>query len=152
MTLVSPSNVVAAVRDYEGRYWVCRRTGAGAHGGLAGMWEYPGGKVEDGETPREALAREMREEFGVEIASGQLLDTIVVQEADGRRFAVHFYETTFLGEPTLRVHDEAAWLAPRELVAQSHLLAGAAFNRRLAGLPAETPASPSVGAQGDTVA
>lgn len=124
-------DVVAAVRINEGRFWTVRRTDNGSHGGLAGMWEYPGGKVEEGETLPDALAREMREEFDVEIVVGQSID-VIAAEAYGNQYRVHFFVVTFLGTPTLRVHDDAAWLAPRELHAQQHLPSGTELNRRIA--------------------
>lgn len=130
--MTAPIVVVAAVRRDGARYWVCRRTENGRHGGLVGMWEYPGGKVEVGETLEAALAREMREEFGVEIEVGQRLDTIT-SESCGRMYRVHFFETVFLGEPELRVHSEARWATVAELVMQNHLPSGAIFNGRLAG-------------------
>lgn len=58
-----PLHVVAAVIVKEGRVLVARRLPGGAHGG---MWEFPGGKLEEGETPEEALARELMEELLVE--------------------------------------------------------------------------------------
>jgi A/G-specific adenine glycosylase len=61
----------AAVRRRDGRILVARRP---EHGLLAGLWEFPGGKIRAGETPRECAARELREELGVTIAPGELLD------------------------------------------------------------------------------
>jgi 8-oxo-dGTP diphosphatase len=56
--------VAAVIRGDDGRILLARRLPGGPHGGL---WEFPGGKVEEGEEEREALAREIREELGVEI-------------------------------------------------------------------------------------
>lgn len=123
--------VVAAVRRKGARYWVCRRTRQGAHGGLAGMWEYPGGKIEPGESPERALEREMLEEFGVDVVVGPLLARIPTS-AGGKRYSVAFFAVTFLGEPQLRVHDDARWLTVPELLQQEHLPSGTEFNRRLA--------------------
>ncbi len=67
MTIV----VVAAVVIENARVLVTQRM-AGAH--LAGMWEFPGGKVEPDEDPRDALARELREELGVSCEIGEVLD------------------------------------------------------------------------------
>lgn len=130
-------DVVAAVRRYRDRYWICRRTGDGAHGGLAGMWEYPGGKVEQGETPEEALRREMREEFDVGIEILDHLDTINAKQptGDGPVYRVMFYRVVFLSLPKLRCHDREKWATVAELQQDEHLLSGVEFNRRLAARP-----------------
>ena len=54
--------VVAAVIEHEGKYLIARRA-PGKH--LAGYWEFPGGKIEEGETPEQSLQREIQEEFGL---------------------------------------------------------------------------------------
>lgn len=127
--MAEPILVVAAVRRLGALYWTCRRTGDGAHGGLAGFWEYPGGKVEPGEAPAQALKREMREEFGVECAVGNLLDDITTVTAE-QPYRVLFYAVTFGGLPRLRVHSDAQWCTLEQLLAQQHLPSGTEFNRR----------------------
>lgn len=67
----APIVVVAAVFERDGQVLACRR---GANQTGAGTWEFPGGKVEPGESPEAALAREVREELGVSIEVGRLLD------------------------------------------------------------------------------
>ena len=62
-------NVAAGIVRHEGRILICQRP-AGGH--MAGFWEFPGGKIEDGETPQEALRREIYEELGVEVRVGRL--------------------------------------------------------------------------------
>ena len=66
-----PIVVAAAVVIRDGRVLLTRRA-EGQH--LAGMWEFPGGKLEDGESPEEALARECREECGIEVEALEILD------------------------------------------------------------------------------
>lgn len=66
-----PVVVVAAVIIEDGRVLLTRR-GEGTH--LAGFWEFPGGKLEEGETAEEALARECLEECGIEVAVGEVLE------------------------------------------------------------------------------
>ncbi len=66
-----PVVVAAAVVIREGRVLLTRRA-EGQH--LAGLWEFPGGKLEDGESPEEALVRECREECGIEVAVSEILE------------------------------------------------------------------------------
>ena len=66
--------VVAAVVQREGSVLLTKRI-EGAH--LGGFWEFPGGKLEDGESPEQALVRECREECGIEIAVQDILQTAV---------------------------------------------------------------------------
>lgn len=127
----SPIEVVAAVRQRGDRYWVCQRSGDGAHGGLEGMWEFPGGKIEHGETHQQALKREMREEFGSEVVVERHLDSITTPTGE-RLYRVHFYRVLFYGEPELRVHRAQTWATVAELREQQHLPSGVEFIR---GLP-----------------
>ncbi|WP_414172286.1 (deoxy)nucleoside triphosphate pyrophosphohydrolase [Clavibacter tessellarius] len=71
--------VVAAVLIRDGRALACRRA---PHKPGAGTWEFPGGKVELGEAPRAALAREIREELGIDVTVGALVDRSEVPVGD----------------------------------------------------------------------
>lgn len=80
------------------------------YGDMKGGWEFPGGKVEEGETPQEALVREIREELDTEISVGELVDTV---EYDYPTF--HLSMECYLcevvsGELTLKEHSAAKWL------------------------------------------
>ena len=106
---MSPLRVVAAViRDGE-RYLACRRA---AHKDQAGRWEFPGGKVEPGEGDVDALVREIREELGVRIHVGPLLDRTVTGRVD-----LASYESRIEGAvPTASTdHDELRWVTAGEL-------------------------------------
>lgn len=70
-----PITVVAAViRNARGQVLIARRPDT--HKVAGGLWEFPGGKVEAGESPKEALKREIREELGVDIKVGELIDVV----------------------------------------------------------------------------
>ncbi|CAM3142372.1 (deoxy)nucleoside triphosphate pyrophosphohydrolase [Stackebrandtia soli] len=107
--------VVAAVFVDGGRVLACRRA-AGRPGG--GKWEFPGGKVEAGEDPKAALRREIREELGIAIDVGELLDRSVTT-IENRRIDLscyHVEETD--GAPIASTdHDLLEWFARSELAA-----------------------------------
>lgn len=96
--------VAAAVVIRDGTVLVDRRK-PGTH--LEGAWEFPGGKVEAGEAPEDALRRELREELGVEVAVGDILDVTFHRYGD-KAVLLLFYEATLLpGSPEPRAIDVA---------------------------------------------
>ena len=85
------------------------------YGEFKGGWEFPGGKIEEGESPQEALKREIKEELDVEIKVGMLIDTI---EYDYPTFHLSmdcFWSEIVSGDLVLKEHNEAKWLTRDQL-------------------------------------
>ena len=85
------------------------------YGEFKGGWEFPGGKIEEGETPKEALIREIKEELETEIMVGELLDTI---EYDYPTFHLSmdcFWCEIISGDLVLKEAEAAKWLSKEEL-------------------------------------
>lgn len=103
--------VAAAIIVHNNKVFATQR----GYGEFKDGWEFPGGKVEPGETSREALAREIREELDTEIVVGDLLETV---EYDYPQF--HLSMDCFLcairsGDLVLKEHEAARWLAREQL-------------------------------------
>jgi 8-oxo-dGTP diphosphatase len=104
---------VAGISVKGGKVFVARRKPGGA---LGGKWEFPGGKVEAGETCEEALVREYREEFQADIQVGAKI-ACAAFEHKGKQFSLNAYQFDFLSEDfTLLEHDEWRWVDADELV------------------------------------
>jgi 8-oxo-dGTP diphosphatase len=108
-------DVVAAVIVDGDRVLVCRRGPGTAD---AGKWEFPGGKVERGESAAQALRREIREELGVDVHVGEVLRSDVTDVA-GRGIRLTCLRATLTGpRPDASTdHDQLAWVRPAELSA-----------------------------------
>ena len=99
---------------------------------LAGEWEYPGGKFEDGEDGPTCLRRELFEELGVDAQIGDLI-TIAKHTTDsGKVIELHTYEIkSYTGEIQLRVHDYMHWVALIDLLSHPQLPADLIVSRLL---------------------
>jgi 8-oxo-dGTP diphosphatase len=99
--------VAAAVLIEDGRVLLTQRK-PGSH--LAGAWEFPGGKVEEGEDPRAALGRELREELGIEVFAGEIVDATFHRYEDANKavLLLFFEATRAKGSPDPRALDVAA--------------------------------------------
>lgn len=103
--------VTAAIVEDHGRYFVTRRQ-KGVH--LEGLWEFPGGKCEPGETLGDCLRRELKEELGAEAVIGEEIWTVTHDYAD-RSVELHFLSCTLLNAPVPLLGQEMRWVARDEL-------------------------------------
>lgn len=104
-------NVVAAVIKHDNKIFATQR----GYGEFKDGWEFPGGKMEQGETPKQALVREIREELDTEIEVGELIETV---EYDYPQFhlTMHcFWCTVKSGNLVLKEHEAAKWLTKETL-------------------------------------
>lgn len=119
--------VSAAVVERDGRVMLCQRR-PDAHNGL--KWEFPGGKLEPGEGPEAALARELREELGIEVAVGRVRDAVYYRYPD-RDVLVLFYGCAIrAGEPATVDCNAIAWALPGEMAGYDFAGADRAFVAR----------------------
>jgi 8-oxo-dGTP diphosphatase len=110
--------VGAVIVDEQGRLFLARRGPQAKN--ERGLWEFPGGSVEFGETLSQALRREMREEYGVEIAVGDLLDVVdhILPEENQHWVSPTYVCTIVSGQPIIREAGkctEIGWFAPGEV-------------------------------------
>ena len=102
----------ALVRDGEGRYLITQRR-QGSH--LEGLWEFPGGKLEAGETPELGLRRELEEELTATFDVGPLVETIHWEYPD-RTIVLRFYSCRHVSGPIEpRAGQAMAWVSPERL-------------------------------------
>ncbi|MAW99315.1 MAG: 8-oxo-dGTP diphosphatase MutT [Sphingomonas sp.] len=108
--------VAAAMVDADGRVLVQRRPEGTA---MAGLWEFPGGKPEPGETPEAALIRELNEELGIETEASCLAPAAFASEPLGERhlLLLLYVLRKWRGVPTALHASELKWVRPNELFA-----------------------------------
>jgi 8-oxo-dGTP diphosphatase len=105
--------VAAAIVERDGRFLLARRL-KGTH--LEGLWEFPGGKVDPGETLEACLVRELAEELGVDsVVHGRRWST--AHDYPGKRVELHFYDCAIHGEPQPLLGQELRWVSASELAA-----------------------------------
>ena len=111
------------VKNAEGRILICRRKGE-----LEGLWEFPGGKREKGETFQQCLERELMEELELAVEAGETLGSVL--RRDGERTIWLVFVSAKVKEEAelaLHVHGKAAWVLPEELEQYEFCPADASF-------------------------
>ena len=124
-----PSVLVSAISliDVDGRVLISKRPEGKT---MAGLWEFPGGKLESGESLTDALQREMREELGVEVEIGKKIDCVEHAYPD-RTVCLHFYHCQLKGKPRPMLKQRIRWVKRRELATLEFPLADKALIVRL---------------------
>ncbi len=107
---------VGIIRNPQGEIFITQRA-ADAH--MANKLEFPGGKIEGGETAEQALVRELQEEVGITVTSSLLFDTLEYQFPDRHITLWFFLVENWQGEPWGKEGQPGQWIAQRALVAEA---------------------------------
>ena len=123
--------VVAAVIEKNGKFLLCKR---GTGGNCPFLWEFPGGKIEEGETPFDAIIREIREELSVEIEPEEIFLEYPFSYPD-KEIYFYFIRAKIISEdikPTF--HVDTKWLSPMELDTLEYCPADLSTVKKLKGI------------------
>lgn len=120
-------NVAAAVITSEDKIFATQR----GYGAFKGGWEFPGGKIEQDETPKQALIREIREELDTEIEVGELAHIVEYDYPDFHLTMHCFWCTVKSGNLVLKEHTSAKWLTKETLASVDWLPADIDLIRKL---------------------
>jgi 8-oxo-dGTP diphosphatase len=121
--------VVAAVIEKDGKLLICQRT---RHQTMPLKWEFPGGKIEEGEQPRDALRRELEEELGIEATIGDEIVRLQHTYPNGATVELRFFLVrAYGGEIENRIFRDLQWSAPKDLASYDFLEADASLVRDL---------------------
>ena len=103
---------IAGLAERNGQYFLAKRKPGGD---LGGLWELPGGKLEEGESPSQAMEREWKEELEIEIHTGSLLTSSTFSH-NGKEFELEVYEVSFKEQKmVLNEHEETGWFHKSEV-------------------------------------
>jgi len=121
--------VVAAVIEKNAKVLVCQRT---RHQTMPLKWEFPGGKIEEGEQPRDALRRELEEELGIQARIGDEIARLQHAYPNGATVELRFFIVRdYGGEIENRIFKDVQWSAPKDLASYDFLEADASLVRDL---------------------
>jgi 8-oxo-dGTP diphosphatase len=122
--------VAALIVQADGRILICQRT---KHQPLALKWEFPGGKIEDGEQPRDALRRELEEELGIITTVGAEISRLRHTYRNGNSVELRFYRVNqYEGEIENRIFRDVRWVELKDLPSYDFLDADLGLVRELA--------------------
>ena len=111
--------VVAALIWLDGTVLICQRT---RHQTMPLKWEFPGGKIEEGEQPRDAMRRELKEELGIDAVVGDEVARFRHRYPSGSAVELRFYDVRkYAGEIENRIFKDVRWAKPAELPAYDFL-------------------------------
>jgi 8-oxo-dGTP diphosphatase len=102
------TRVTAAILAHHGRILIAQRR---SPDNLAGKWEFPGGKIENHETPQQCLIREMKEEFDIDIAVGDFFDESLYHDESGTIQLLAYHTTWKSGCISLKAHAAMRWVS-----------------------------------------
>ena len=100
-------DVVAALIENNGQFLVCQRP---VHKSRGGMWEFPGGKIEPGETPQEAVVRECFEELDIQVEAGHAIHQVIHEYPDITIRLTSYHARLMAREPKPLEHQNLRWL------------------------------------------
>ena len=124
------TRVAVAILRHNGKLMICQRKKGGRY---ALKWEFPGGKLEPGETILGCLERELHEELSILVTDVERVDSAVSYYEDGGSFEVSYcHVRAFDGQLQNNVFEQIRWVSPAELAAMDILEGNAAFVERLA--------------------
>ena len=113
MSIHKPSiDVVAAVINKNDLFLIANRS---FEDNSQGVWEFPGGKVEENETLNSALMREIKEELSLNIKVGNTIATIDLNKTDKNIYVHYYYAIILSGQVSLNVHSEFKWVSHTQL-------------------------------------
>jgi 8-oxo-dGTP diphosphatase len=121
--------VVAAVIEKDAKVLVCQRT---RHQTMPLKWEFPGGKIEEGEQPRDALRRELEEELGIHATIGDEIARVQHTYPNGGTVELRFFIVRdYAGEMENRIFRDLQWSVPKNLASYDFLEADASLVKDL---------------------